>query len=301
VRFSGSGFGRTIDCQGSPYSLVRGEDFFNTALTFLEERGVRFFWEGCAVEVSPGGISFDGVTHRFDGVVDAAFRSEGCTAALWQSFGGIRIQTAESMFDEREALLMDLEESSGESPISFIYKLPFSSSEALVEHTTFSFSPRPFDEHLRGVRRWLERQGIGAWRELEREHGAIPMGTRRGALPPWPVIGTAGGGVRAGTGYGFIGIHRQAELLAEALVARSGRIGRWRFDPTPPWLRLGDALFLRALRGYPRRGGELLGTLLERASDRDVIAFLSGSPRIVESVRFMANAPKRLMIGALCR
>jgi lycopene beta-cyclase len=299
VRFAGQGFERTIECNDTPYTMVQGDDFFAEMLPSLEAAGVRFFWEQSNVALGSGEVRVGDTAHRFDCIVDAAFDSSTAAATLWQSFGGRRITTTTPIFDPATATLMDLGVSSAESPISFMYVLPFSATEALIEHTTFSLSPRTETEHQEQVTAWLRSRGIMDWREIARERGAIPMGLPVCNNSLWPSIGTAAGGVRAGTGYGFVGIQAQATQLSEAIVSRGLRAAAWRYNPTPLPLRVGDALFLRALRRAPLYGADIMGALLRRARDRDLVAFLGGTSTLSESLRVMQCVPKRQMVAAL--
>jgi len=299
VQFAGEGFRRTVDCGDTPYTLVRGDDFFRYAMRTLIDRGVEFTWSCRSVEIATAGVVVDGERRPFDVVIDAAFGAAGCAPVVWQSFAGIVVETAEPSFDPTEAIVMDLLPSSVDAPVEFVYVLPLSSTEALVEHTTFSRKPRDPVEHVAGARAWLSRRGIVVRREISRENGAIPMGLTPVERTPWPVVGTMGGAVRAGTGYGFIGIHRQAAALAGELAV-AGRLSHgWRFDPTPFVLRLGDGLFLRALRRAPLAGRDLLTGILRHARDRDIVAFLGGSAGVGQSLRVMGRVPKLTMVRAL--
>lgn len=300
VRFRGSGFERSVDCSSTPYTMIRGVDYFSQTIDSLTRRGVTFRWSSPAVELRPRAIAVGGRLERFDVVVDAAFAPHAVTTGLWQSFAGVVVEAVSAAFTPGEVTVMDLLPSTAESPVSFMYILPFSLSEALVEHTTFSFEPRPEAEHLAECQAWLERRGIQVRREQARERGAIPMGLRIARRAPWPVVGTAAGAIRAGTGYGFVGIQRQVESLATAIVTRAERAHRWSWNPTPPVLRMGDALFLRALRRAPLHGGDLMSGLLRRADDDDIVAFLSGESGVGQSLRVMGGVPKRTMVKALC-
>lgn len=300
VRFRGSGFERSVDCSSKPYTLIRGVDYFSQTIDSLTSKGVIFRWSCPAVELYPHAIAVGGRLERFDVVVDAAFAPHSVTTGLWQSFAGVVIEAVSAAFTPGEATVMDLLPSTAESPVSFMYILPLSLTEALVEHTTFSFAPRPEEEHLAECQAWLLRRGIEVRREKDRERGAIPMGLRIARRAPWPVVGTAAGAIRAGTGYGFVGIQRQVESLAAAIVARPEAARRWSWNPTPPVLRMGDALFLRALRRAPLQGEALMNGLLRRADDRDIIAFLSGESGVGQSLRVMGGVPKGAMMKALC-
>jgi lycopene beta-cyclase len=108
-------------------------------------------------------------------------------------------------------------------------------------------------------------------------------------------LGTAGGATRPSTGYTFAAMNRQADVIAERLLA--GRI------PVPPpayparhrWL---DAVLLRALdRGYVS-GPELFTGLFAANPSGRVVRFLDGLSGPREELALMRTAPMLPMIRA---
>ena len=288
VRFRGREFDRSIATDAAPYALVRGEDFFKITLQELEERGAQFSWECEHTNVQDNAIVTDAGVYEFDKVVDASFEVSKARSLLWQSFGGLWIQTQEDSFDPSTALLMDLLPSSESSPVVFVYV-----------HTTFSCRQMPSEWHFSACEEWIRSHVRGEYAVIGREAGVIPMGLERPGASETIVIGSAGGAIRASTGYAFLNIQRQARELARALVQGGGGDVPRSHEGLPGWYATADALFLKALAKAPLKGSLLMGRLLDKAPAQPLIRFLAGDANIVEALRVMSSVPKMMMMRAL--
>lgn len=305
VSFASKNFRRTVECHEAPYSLVRGDDFFSTRLDELERRGVTFSWGCPSVKIGANCISVDSRHEEFDLVFDAAYSPSEHTAQLWQSFAGYWVESPSDIFDPTEALLMELGPSAKHSPVTFIYLLPLSNRHALIEHTSFSATPRPCDEHLSACERWIAHRGYRDLSILSREHGSIPMGLRSPLRQQSDNlnVGSIAGAIRASTGYAFTSIHHQVETVA-AKVAQQKNNGichqARQYHSFPAWIRWGDRLFLHALSNAPSKGGIMMEGLLRGAPDRALIKFLAGTASLSESLTVMRHVPPLSMLKALC-
>ena len=297
VMFRGSSFQRRLDVSKCPYTMIRGDDFFSSTLHALESHGVEFSWECSEVELIGNAIRADDKTKNFDTVVDAAFDAQASTATLWQSFAGVWVTAHRSVFDPSTALLMDLDESSVEAPVSFLYVLPISERTALVEHTTFSPSPMPKGYHLDRCFSWLERNHGAAVQPGATEYGRIPMGLQTPKPATRLTVGSAAGIVRPATGYAFVRAQEQARQVANKILDH----GPSSTNVYPRWLTLGDSLFLRALLNAPERGKQIMEGLLSRAPGDSLIAFLAGDVRPLDALSVWLSAPKRAMMRSLLR
>lgn len=297
VMFRGASFERRLDVSRCPYTMIRGDDFFSSTLNALKSRGVEFSW-GCSnVEIIGNTIRADNQTKTFDTVVDAAFEAATSKATLWQSFAGVWVTAHRSVFDPSAALLMDLDESSVEAPVSFLYVLPISERTALVEHTTFSPSPMPKGYHLDRCFSWLKKNHGTKVQPGATEYGRIPMGLQA-PKPATPLtVGSAAGIVRPATGYAFVRAQEQARQVAHTILGHAPAST----NVYPRWLTLGDSLFLRALLNAPERGRQIMEGLLSRAPGDSLIAFLAGDVRPLDALSVWLSAPKRAMMRSLLR
>lgn len=231
----------------------------------------------------------------------AAPRRPGSTSLL-QHFRGWTVRFDRPVLDPALATLMDFHLPQPEQGVAFAYCLPLDERRALVEYTEFSRARLPSDRYHRALldylhRRWQVEPGRGI--EVEAvENGVIPMtdapfagrvGRRVFRL------GTAGGATRPSTGYTFAAMNRQADAVAELLLA-----GRTPVPPPPyparhRWL---DAVLLRALdRGYVQ-GPELFTGLFAGNPSGRVVRFLDGTSGPVDELALMWTTPMPPMVRA---
>ncbi len=297
VIFRGRSFERRLDVSRRPYTMIQGDDFFSSTLRELEEGGVQFRWDLAAVEIHGNSIQADTATIPFDVVIDAAFEAKSAQSTLWQSFAGVWVTMEEPSFDPSAAMLMDLEASSAEAPVSFLYILPTSERTALVEHTTFSPSPMAKEYHLERCFEWLGRHHPGKMQRGATEYGRIPMGLQRSPNHGRCVVGSVAGVVRPSTGYAFLRAQEHAREVALHVLGR----GDTPLNPYPRWLETADSLFLRALLNAPLEGRHIMERLLSRARGDSLVAFLSGDVGPLDALSVWLSVPKFTMIRSLLR
>lgn len=277
--------------------MIRGDDFFSSTLHDLEAQGVEFNWGCSPVEIGENSIRTGDETRTFDVVIDAAFEAKTSKSTLWQSFAGVWVTTQQASFDPSTAILMDLQESSAEAPVSFLYVLPTSERTALLEHTTFSPSPMPKGYHLDRCFAWFEENHGKDVQPGATEYGCIPMGLQPTIPSASLAVGSAAGVVRPATGYAFVRAQEHARQLANNVLGHGPAVP----NVYPRWLTIGDSLFLRALLNAPERGKHIMEGLLSRAPGDSLIAFLSGDVRPLEALSVWLSVPKCTMVRSLLR
>lgn len=226
------------------------------------------------------------------------------TTANWvpQQFVGLRVRTSRPVFDPTRCMLMDFSVSQ-DSGIRFMYVLPFSETEALIENVYLA------EPHL--------SQTIYRDQTLEYlagEFGLAPHeyvidGEERGYIPmtdfTFPMthgsrthrIGMLGGGTRASTGYTFLRIQRSCRELITALVSGEPaptRIDRLRFT-------LLDRVFLRFMIDSPHRAPDVFSRMFRGTPSNSLVRFLSEKSSALDELRIILALPKRLFLGAAAR
>lgn len=205
-----------------PYVHVSAIDYYtacqarlagtDTAIS-LDEPIVRIARDGRSARIQTTRREFTA-----DLVVDARGRREH--APLHQHFLGIHVVADEAVFDPETVTLMDFVPA--RSGIRFMYVLPFSPYEALVEDTAVDRADPDPAERRRGVERYLhERYGLRTWREKRTEVGVIPLDARRMPTFASPSVVRAGigaGATRASSGYTYVRTHRHARAIADFVM-----------------------------------------------------------------------------------
>lgn len=216
---------------------------------------------------------------------------------LWQQFVGRRVRLESAPFDPGTVELMDFRPGQ-EDGLHFLYVLPTSREEALVEATWFVPAPLPRPLVERRLAGELDRLAAGrAMASLAEEAGCLPMTTATPPSPPLPgliPIGMRAGALRPATGYGFLAIQRHSAALAGRLVrGRPGPVHPHRADTL-----LLDEIFLRFLLRRPQAAPELFRRLFERCPADRLVRFLSERGGPADLAAILAAMPARPMLGA---
>jgi lycopene beta-cyclase len=219
---------------------------------------------------------------------------------LWQSFVGWRVETTQKAFDEFGMSMMDFNIAQG-NDTQFMYELPFSSTEALVEITRFGKEKLSIPEAEEELRHYMDRKGC-VYKINEVEIGAIPMTPqfdmyrkRLSQNERIIFIGTLGGAIKPTTGFGFKRMHAYAQALAHALKED-------KVLPTmhrPYRFRLYDTLLLRILRDRPEKGKEIFEQLFRTQPIQRILRFLDEESTRMEEIAIFSRLPIRLFLKSL--
>lgn len=210
-------------------------------------------------------------------------------AIMLQHFLGWEIQTEQPVFCPDTAILMDFRTSQAHG-VHFIYLLPFSSTEALVESTYFTAATLDEAIYEADIQTYLQDQfELQTYTITRREAGVIPMADIAAPTPRQPnhiFIGGAGGAIRPSSGYAFAFIQSQVNTLAATAPA---------CRPAPPhnqidrWM---DRVFLRVLESQPHLAPSLFAMMASRLSGDEFARFMSGSGGIAARLNMIMAMPK---------
>jgi lycopene beta-cyclase len=186
---------------------------------------------------------------------------------LQQHFLGWFIKTKKPEFDAQTATFMDFDVSQ-KGNTRFMYVLPSSPTEALIEYTLFSKELLSREEYEGALKAYLETKNIVDYEILEEEFGRIPMTCypfARNNTKRVHHIGSAGGWTKASTGFTFKNIGKKTKALVAHLAANKpltafNRKNRfWYYD----------LLFLDVLAAHNSRGS----TLFSRTNLKPFLVF----------------------------
>jgi lycopene beta-cyclase len=184
--------------------------------------------------------------------------------------------------------------------VTFIYVLPLTSSQLLVEATTFSTRLQAESDYHHCVRVWLQ-QHFDYTLTIEpdkSETGILPMGPVIPLEPGIPRCGLAGGAARSSTGYAFQGIERQAAFMASQLSAGKQPETRSPFSRKTDWM---DRVFLQVAKERPDQLEILFMAMAQRLSGDEFAHFLSDTGGWMPGLRAVMVAPKLAFMGAALR
>ncbi|MEL6714457.1 MAG: lycopene cyclase family protein [Planctomycetota bacterium] len=221
-------------------------------------------------------------------------RRAGDGAVLLQHFTGWEVELVAPLADPETVTLMDFDVDQ-EGGLHFMYVLPLGPRRALVESTVLSASVLPRDWYERRIETYVsERLGTSIARVEYSEAGAIPMyvgASAPGESAAGTIVraGTAGGAVRASSGYAFHAIQRDAAHLAEQVLGGATELRPRARGGLDGWM---DRVFLAFLERSPERAPDAF-LRLAQGVEADVFArFMMERCRTLDRLRVVGCMPK---------
>ncbi|WP_273209206.1 lycopene cyclase family protein [Runella zeae] len=301
VFFHGTNYSDKLDLGPYTYKWLKGVDFYNFVKTnlltnpnivFVQERIERL------IDTPAGGfiITPDNQylgEYVFDSIKPLKLDLADCHNLL-QHFKGWEITTDKPVFDIHCPTMMDYRVAQKGTGVRFMYILPESPTRAMVEYTVFSdklLSPDEYDAELHQyIKDFLKIENFTIEHE---EFGVIPMTDEPTPQHPGEHIiriGTAGGYVKASTGYAFQRTQRFTQELVRNLVTLGKPLH------APPTLRtrfkaLMDSTLLNVLL-YNRASGKDVFTALYKKNPTPLLfSFLDEDTSFAEDFRIMNTVP----------
>jgi len=219
---------------------------------------------------------------------------------LLQSFYGLHVKFNINVFKADTFDMMNFEVEQN-NYTQFIYTLPFSKNEALIEFTRFgvdtiepSYGKKILQEYINIFK--------ANYDIIAEEIGCIPMTTIK--IPKNPVKGIINTGARANlikpsTGYGFKNMYN----FAAATTANIKNNGLTNFDLTvykkKKRFQFYDHLLLIILYRWPYLGKPIFKSLFKKQGAKKVLAFLDEQTTIFKEIRIFLFLPLKPFLKAL--
>lgn len=218
---------------------------------------------------------------------------------LYQSFYGWEIETTDYSFDQETATLMDFNIPQNDT-CQFIYILPFTENHALVEVTRFGNEPISEEESNQLLNAYLENNTID-YTICATEHGVIPMAStplqNEDLGPLWIKTGARANMIKPSTGYAFLAMAHDAEMIAQNLekkVPIKRKSTRKRF-------KLYDRLLLKILDKKGTKGAEIFSTLFEKIPSAKVLLFMSEKTHVGQELLIFSKLPILTFLSAFMK
>jgi lycopene beta-cyclase len=229
ISFKGRGFSKTEDVSPYTYNYIAGEDFFKYFQEqFLPKNGNIEVLEHSIEKIykNPHLYTICNEHHEWSAQnvyssLPPKLNDIKARFQLKQHFKGWFVKTEKSVFDDSTLTLMDFSIPQ-HNDTRFIYILPFSDCEALIEMTVFSPEVYPGDAYETVLHSYMQEHYSDVnFSIVSTETGAIPMtdalfsrfGTEGEVL-----LGTAAGMVKPSTGYAFKRITNDSQRLAKTAL-----------------------------------------------------------------------------------
>lgn len=303
--FKSAFFSDEIDIKPYTYKMIRGLDFYNFVYQYAAGfPNVHFIHSKiCSMQVVDNQVEVTTPEEIYKAAL--AFNSTRLFQpdtrpdrhSLYMHFKGLTIRTEAPVFNPDKGTLMDfnVDQHNG---TAFMYMLPASKHEALIEYTIINgavLKPEAYQEALqRYIKETLQLNKVAIIRE---ESGIIPMTKKK-----FPVhhkqriihIGTAGGCVKASSGYAFQFIQQQTAKIVMNLKHNRKPVAKCSFRDKK--FNLYDNTFLEVLISKKMRGDELMSRIFKYNFGGKVLAFLGNESKFTDEFSMMTTLPAKIFL-----
>ena len=306
--FANTDFRRDLALTPYTYNCIKASDFYSHAFDLIsKQKNIHFLNEKVTdinelkthVYVATETQSFTG-----DKLFNSIYRkgeaeSQNQYPVLQQHFIGWFIKSKVAVFNPEQATFMDFSmEQKGNT--RFMYVLPTSTTEALLEYTLFSHDLLAKSEYENEIKNYISKLGITDYEITEKEQGSIPMT----CYPFWKKntkrvlnIGTAGGWTKASTGYTFKGSDKKSTALIDFLQKENDLT---KFHKrTKFWFY--DLLLLDILDRKNEKGSGIFSSMFKNGSPALIFKFLDEDTSFYEDIKVILKCPKMPFIWSLVR
>ncbi|MBF4486903.1 lycopene cyclase family protein [Flavobacterium sp. CSZ] len=312
--FANEDFRRDLDLNPYQYNQIWGLDFYDFVfeelskhqnITFLNEKVTDINELETHVFVGTEANRYT-CDYLFNSVYTKAFAlSQTKYPVLQQHFVGWFVKNETEIFNPDQTTFMDFSvEQRGNT--RFMYVLPISKTEALVEYTLFSENLLPKEEYEKEIQIYLRNLGGDQYKIIEKEQGSIPMT----CFPFWKKntkrvlnIGTAGGWTKASTGYTFRNSDKKSSELVAFLNPSSKAFGSLKmstfYKKNRFWFY--DLLLLDILYRHNELGSTIFSSMFKKGNPALIFKFLDEETSLGEDFKVILKCPKMPFIKALFR
>ncbi len=304
--FANEKFNRVLELTPYQYKKINGLDFYELVFKKISEHKNIHFLNQKVVDFTELGnhcvVKTKEETFTCNKIFNSIFNPEIVTAQnkfplIQQHFIGWFIKSKEAVFTSNCATFMDFSvEQKGNT--RFMYVLPTSENEALLEYTLFSKDLLLREEYEFEIQKYIENLGIKEYEIIEKEQGNIPMT----CYPFWKHntkniinIGSAGGWTKASTGYTFKNASKKSKALVRFLKSESDFSKFHKKNKF--WLY--DLLLLDILSSKNELGSKIFSSMFKKGSSTIIFKFLDEETSIWEDLQVIWKCPKIIFVKAL--
>ncbi|MEQ8219391.1 MAG: lycopene cyclase family protein [Arenibacter sp.] len=291
------------------YKMIRAEDFYQSYRTKINRHDNITFLEGNVVRIEERDneiiVATDSHTYIGKKVFNSIFDYKPLLQqkkypVLQQHFIGWFIKCDKPVFDSQQATFMDFSIPQNGNT-RFMYVLPLSDTEALVEYTLFSKNLLPTQEYEEAIKNYLKiNLDCHHYEILEKEKGNIPMSCYNFNIhnsKNLMHIGVAGGWAKPSSGYTFMRTHQKTKNLIPFL--KDNRPLNTFFKKDRFWFY--DLLLLDILASDNSKGRLIFGQLFKNRTPQKIFSFLDEKSTILQDLSIILACPKKEFIQAFFR
>ncbi len=301
LEFKTEKFTRQFELKHYRYKMIEGIDFYRFVLDYASEFQNVIFRTEKIVKISSSESAAtveteeNRYTSRYVFNSTPLFHPDITTKnSLLQHFTGWVIETPTAVFDPTIGTLMDFSVHQNNGT-TFMYVLPISPTEALVEYTLFSKSVLSKEKYESALKKYIDEQlKIKQYKIKHTEYGVIPMSLARFHRNPISNasvlnIGTAGGFTKASSGYTFQFIQKNTGQIVSLLkLNKHPHITKSVKDKRFEWY---DRTLIDVILSERLEGKEIFAKMFKKVDPEKILQFLANESKVADDLVVMSKLP----------
>tara|TARA_B110000503_G_scaffold93005_1_gene140286 strand:+ start:82484 stop:83620 length:1137 start_codon:yes stop_codon:yes gene_type:complete len=299
LEFLSTDFKKELNLETYTYKMIQGIDFYNFVINYAKKfKNVSFIKETInSIDNINKKAILKTTKNRY--TANYIFNSTNLfnpkineQNSLLQHFKGWVIKTEKPVFNPEIGILMDFRVSQ-ENGATFMYVLPTSTTEALVEYTLFS--PRVLDKEVYTLelKKYIKEElEIDNYTIIHQESGVIPMSLEKFEQNPKLNvinIGTSGGYTKASSGYTFQFIQKNITEIINNLVEGNNIIQQTSFKNK--YYQWTDRTLIDVLLSNKLTGKDVFTKMFQKVPVEKVLAFLGNESSFLEDFKVFTSFP----------
>ncbi len=303
---------RNLELFPYEYNMISGLDFYDLVFNLIKKQKKITFVKDKIISLKDNSIlvevNCEKNYYTCDKLLNSIYNkleTENQTKypVLQQHFIGWFIKSEQEVFNPDMATFMDFSlDQNGNT--KFMYVLPTSKTEALLEPTLFSHKHLKLEEYETEIKNYALKLGIQNYEIVEKERGSIPMT----CYPFWKNntknilhIGTEGGWTKATTGFTFYHANKKTDELIRFMTLNNYKLIDFSkfHKKTKFWFY--DLIFLEVLDKQNYLGSKVFSSLLMKGNPELIFKFLNEETTLLEDLQVMLKCPKIPFIKAFFR
>ena len=301
LNFFSTDFSKQLNLTKYTYKMIKGIDFYSFILNFSKDFENVTFKNENITKIFSSNEKGHIFTDKSKYIAKYIFNSTNLfnpqitiKNSLLQHFEGWVIKTKEPTFDSKIGTLMDFRVNQKHGA-TFMYVLPTTKCEALIEHTLFSEKTLKKEEYEIEIKKYInEYLNINEYEILHKEFGIIPMSLASFERNPKSSkciinIGTAGGYTKASSGYTFQFIQKNCEIIIKNLLQNLPPNAKKTFsDKIFEWY---DKTLIQVIISNKMKGRDIFSIMFKKNKVDNILAFLGNESSIKDDIRIMISLP----------
>ncbi|NCO04297.1 MAG: hypothetical protein GW903_08915 [Alphaproteobacteria bacterium] len=286
------------------YVTIASRDFYDKAIQTIKNDKRQTLILGCAVHTISGNtIQTEKGIYNAKIVIDTRNNKNikfEADASFYQVFYGYEVKTKSTFFDDTQVGLMT-EMKNIKNSFSFLYVLPFSKTDGLIEYTVFTKDLIKPDDLRKELNHSIKKLiGDTNYDIKHIEQAVLPMGPlkmdQKKSSSTYIYAGTQAGALRESSGYGFLNIYNWA-ISAVINLEKGKDISIYKNRSSMSQYL--DRHFIKTLRISPSSSKKIFVTLTKKIQADDFVRFMSETNRLIDLIKIIIAVPKLPFLKAL--